>query len=140
LERARQLPEADLPALNRHPDGPPPARAWADRDPVAAARLAQSRAALAEFARAHNIPIENVLSPDSIRRVLWSPPPDPTLASITEALLGLGARQWQVDIVAPILEEAINRPAPPTQAVVADVTGEVGPDRAAGVTAEVTGE
>jgi ribonuclease D len=140
LERARQLPEADLPTLNRHPDGPPPARAWADRDPVAAARLAQSRAALAEFARAHNIPIENVLSPDSIRRVLWSPPPDPTLASITEALLGLGARQWQVDIVAPILEEAINRPAPPTQAVVADVTGEVGPDRAAGVTAEVTGE
>ncbi len=114
LERARHVPEADLPALARHSDGPPPARAWPDRDPVAAARLAQARAALGEFAESHNIPIENVLSPDSIRRVLWSPPPDPTLESISETLLALGARQWQVDITGPILEEAINRPVEPT--------------------------
>jgi ribonuclease D len=140
LERARRVPEADLPALNRHSDGPPPARAWADRDPVAAARLAQARAALSEFARARNIPIENVMSPDSIRRVLWAPPPDPTLESITEVLLALGARQWQIDIAAPILEEAINRPVEPPVEVVAEVTGEDVPDRAGGVSTEVTGE
>ncbi|MEO8557145.1 MAG: HRDC domain-containing protein, partial [Actinomycetota bacterium] len=87
LERARHVPESDLPALARHSDGPPPARAWPDRDPLAAARLAQARAALGAFAEARNTPIENVLSPDSIRRVLWSPPPDPTLESISEALL-----------------------------------------------------
>ncbi|MHB8185919.1 MAG: HRDC domain-containing protein [Dermatophilaceae bacterium] len=116
LERARHVPESDLPALARRPDGPPPARAWPDRDPVAAARLAQARAALAEFAQARSVPIENVLSPDSIRRVLWSPPPDPTLESVAEALLALGARQWQIDIAGPILEEAINRPVEPTVA------------------------
>jgi len=131
LERARHVPESDLPALARHSDGPPPARAWPDRDPVAAARLAQARAALGEFAHAHHIPIENVLSPDSIRRVLWSPPPDPTLESMTEALLALGARQWQIDIAGPILEEAINHPAEPTVEVAAEAVG--------GVTAEVTG-
>ena len=99
LERARLLPETDLPILTPRSDGPPPARAWADRDPVAAARLAQARMVLGQFAEARNIPIENILSPS-----------DSTIDSVTEALITLGARQWQVDIVSPILEEAINRP------------------------------
>jgi ribonuclease D len=113
LERARLLPDSDLPALTVRSDGPPPARAWADRDPVAATRLAQARAALGEFATSRNIPVENVLSPDSLRRLLWVPPTDPTLESISEALLKLGARPWQIDIAAPIIEEAVNRPAEP---------------------------
>jgi ribonuclease D len=113
LERARQLPEADLPALTVRSDGPPPARAWADRDPVAAGRLAQARAALGEFATAHNVPVENLLSPDFLRRMLWTPPGEATLESISGALLKLGARQWQIDIAGPIVEEAINRPAAP---------------------------
>jgi ribonuclease D len=118
LERARLLPETDLPILTPHSDGPPPARAWADRDPVAAARLAQARMVLGQFAQARNIPIENILSPDSIRRVLWSPPSDSTIDSVTAALIALGARQWQVDIVSPILEEAINRPIEATEATI----------------------
>ncbi len=125
LDRARQIPETDLPVLTPRSDGPPPARAWADRDPAAAARLAQARAVLGEFAIARSIPIENVMSPDSIRRVLWAPPPESTLASVAEALFALGARQWQVDIAAPILEEAINRPAPVSVQLNADVPIEV---------------
>jgi len=124
LERARQLPETELPALTVRSDGPPPARAWADRDPVAAARLAQARTALGEFALARHIPVENLLSPDSLRRMLWTPPPDPTLGSISEALLRLGARQWQIDIAGPIIEEAINRPAAPTATPTAEATVE----------------
>jgi ribonuclease D len=111
LQRASQLPESDLPALTVRSDGPPPARAWADRDPAAAARLTQARAALGEFAEAHSLPLENVLSPDSLRRVLWTPPADPTVGSVSAALLELGARRWQIDIAGPIIEEAINRPA-----------------------------
>jgi ribonuclease D len=116
LERARQLPETDLPALTVRSDGPPPARAWADRDPVAAARLTQARSALGDFAQAHQVPVENLLSPDYLRRMLWSPEQyaaESTLDSITRALSGLGARQWQIDITAPIIEEAINRPSAP---------------------------
>ena len=124
LERARQVPEPDLPVLALRAEGPPPARAWADRDPVAAARLARARAVLGEFAQARSIPVENLLSPDSIRRVLWAPPPDSTLESVAEALLALGARQWQIDIAGPILEEAINRPASATADVSVEVTGE----------------
>ena len=113
LERARKLPETDLPALTVRTDGPPPARAWADRDPVAAARLVQARAALGEFAEAHAVPVENLLSPDSLRRLLWTPPAEATLETISGTLRRLGARQWQIDIAGPIVEEAINRPAAP---------------------------
>ena len=123
LDRARHLPEAELPALTVRSDGPPPARAWADRDPVAAARLAQARKALGEFAETHHIPVENVLSPDFLRRMLWSPQQlaaDGTLTSISAALLKLGARQWQIDIAGPIIEEAVNRPAPPAADPAAD--------------------
>jgi ribonuclease D len=122
LERARQIPDADLPALTVRSDGPPPARAWADRDPVAAARLAQARAALGEFAQAHHIPVENLLSPDFLRRMLWVPgqlAAEPTPDYISAALLRLGARQWQIDIAGPIIEEAINRPVTPAGAPIA---------------------
>jgi ribonuclease D len=121
LERSRALPETDLPALTVRSDGPPPARAWADRDPVAAARLAQARTALGEFAAGHNIAVENLLSPDFVRRMLWTPPAEPTLEVISGALLKLGARQWQIDIAGPIVAAAINQPD------------------AVGVTSEVTG-
>ena len=73
VRRANALPEAELPPLTLRADGPPPARAWADRDPVAGARLAQARATLAAFAAAHSMPVENLLSPDPLRRVLWTP-------------------------------------------------------------------
>jgi ribonuclease D len=113
LDRARLLPDAELPALTVRSDGPPPARAWADRDPVAATRLAQARSALGEVALARHLPVENLLTPDSLRRLLWTPPADPTPASISAALLKLGARQWQIDIASPIIDEAINRPVEP---------------------------
>jgi ribonuclease D len=125
LERVRQLPETELPALTVRSDGPPPARAWADRDPVAAARLTQARAAMGEFAQAHEVPVENLLSPDFLRRMLWAPEqyaPGSTLDSISQALHKLGARQWQIDIAAPIIEEAINRPAAPPVPPLAEPT------------------
>ena len=107
VAKAKRIPEHDLPLLTLKADGPPPARSWADRDPVAAARLADARARMAEFAHEHSVPVENVLSPDSLRRVLWTPPEPATEASLREALTTLGARRWQCDISVPIIEAAI---------------------------------
>ena len=38
------------------------------------------------------MPTENLLTPDLLRRVAWSPPDPVTAASIGEALEALGAR------------------------------------------------
>ena len=106
IRRAATIPEDDLPPLTLPATGPPPQRAWADREPVAAARLAQSREKIAEFASEHDVPAENVLTPEVLRRVLWHPPRDLSQESIRLALSDLGARRWQVDITAPIIAAA----------------------------------
>ncbi|HPV91132.1 MAG TPA: ribonuclease D, partial [Ornithinibacter sp.] len=52
------------------------------------------------------IPVENVCSPDPLRRVVWQPPSEPDEAAFTRALLDQGVRAWQAEIVAPMLVAA----------------------------------
>ena len=104
VTRGRHLAEAELPPHSLASDAPPPPRAWADRDPDAAARLALARAGLAELSAQRDVPVENLLTPDTLRRLLWSPPaPD----RLEPALLAYGARPWQVDLTTPLLREAL---------------------------------
>ncbi|MFD8084962.1 HRDC domain-containing protein [Kitasatospora sp. NPDC059722] len=106
VQRGREVPENQLPPAAAPHDGPPPPRAWAEKDPVAAARLSGARSAVSELAEKHNLPAENLITPDLVRRVSWEPPADPGAAGVAAALRGLGARQWQVDLVAPVVAAA----------------------------------
>jgi ribonuclease D len=54
----------------------------------------------------HSVPVENLLQPDLLRRLCWSPPADLDEASIGAALAAGGARPWQVDLVSPVLAKA----------------------------------
>ncbi|WP_225754417.1 HRDC domain-containing protein [Actinotalea sp. Marseille-Q4924] len=107
VQRALGLPDAALPSV-RGPrgDGPPPPRSWADRDPAAAARLTAAREVITGLAEEHAVPVENLLQPDLLRRVCWSPPHPTDAASVHEALLTGGARPWQADLVAAPLAAA----------------------------------
>lgn len=106
---ALALPDDALPAPALASDGPPPPRVWRDRDPVAADRLARVRAALADIAEAHSMPLENLVPPEAVRRWAWDPPEPVTVDSVGSALIRSGARAWQVDLCAAALVEA----APP---------------------------
>ena len=103
-----ELPETDLPQRTVRTQGPPPARSWADRDPEAAARLSAVRSALASVSDRHQIPVENLCSPEPLRRVLWSPPAELTEDAFRAALAAQGVRPWQADIVAPLLVDAFS--------------------------------
>ncbi|HET6651222.1 MAG TPA: ribonuclease D [Nocardioides sp.] len=110
LRTARGLPDEELPPMAARYDGPPPPRAWADRDPVAAARLARARADLKDLAEALTVPVENLLTPDYVRRLMWEPPveDDGSLADLVEARLSaLGARRWQIELTRDVLVTAI---------------------------------
>ncbi len=104
------LPDADLPDLAKRTDTPPPARAWPDRDPAAAARLAQAREALSALSEQHAIPVENLLTPETLRRALWQPPgppgSTPDAEAVVEFLTEQGARAWQVELTAPVIVQA----------------------------------
>lgn len=107
VERAHALPDKDLPTPTAPSTGPPPARSWADRDPPAAARLAASRAVVLELAEQHDLPAENLISPDLIRRLAWEPPSELTPATVSERLTQGGARAWQVGLIAALLADAL---------------------------------
>ena len=111
IKRANALDEADLPVRSPRSDGPPLPRSWAERDPVAARRLALAREEITALAAANSIPVENLLTPDFLRRVLWTPPetrdPEALAAEVAAMLTGFGARQWQVELTGPVLVAAI---------------------------------
>jgi ribonuclease D len=107
LREARELPDRDLPAAAARYDGPPPPRAWAEKDPAAAARLTQARAALTELAKELNLPVENLLTPDFVRRLLWQPPDHADESAVARVLKDFGARPWQIGLTSTILATAI---------------------------------
>ncbi|MFE1550739.1 ribonuclease D [Streptomyces sp. NPDC058718] len=107
VDRARALPESELPQPGQQVAGPPPPRAWADKDPVAAARLSAARTAVSALAEELNLPQENLITPDTVRRVCWEPPTPADADGVAAALAGHGARPWQVGLVTPLLVEAL---------------------------------
>ncbi|AKH87074.1 3'-5' exonuclease [Streptomyces sp. CNQ-509] len=108
VERARALPESELPQPGLPLNGPPPPRAWADKDPAAAARLSAARAAVTARAEELGLPQENLIAPDTVRRICWEPPKEPTEESVAAALTDLGARPWQITQVTPLLTAAVS--------------------------------
>ncbi|MFV6032154.1 HRDC domain-containing protein [Streptomyces sp. NPDC056264] len=111
VDRARALPESELPQPGQQVAGPPPPRAWADKDPVAAARLSAARAAVSALAEELNLPQENLITPDTVRRVCWEPPTPGDATGVAAALAGHGARPWQVELVTPLLVKALTATA-----------------------------
>ncbi|WP_405858590.1 ribonuclease D [Streptomyces sp. NBC_00090] len=111
VDRARALPESELPQPGQQVAGPPPPRAWADKDPVAAARLSAARASVSALAEELNLPQENLITPDTVRRVCWEPPAPADAEGVAAALAGHGARRWQVELVTPLLVEALTATA-----------------------------
>ncbi|MFJ6529377.1 ribonuclease D [Streptomyces longwoodensis] len=111
VDRAKALPEAELPQQGQAVTGPPPPRAWADKDPAAAARLSAARTAVSALAEELSMPQENLITPDTVRRVCWEPPQGVTADSVAEALVSHGARPWQVELVTPVLVTALSAQA-----------------------------
>jgi ribonuclease D len=117
ITRARTSTDAELPDATGGaiPNGPPPAHRWAERDPAAAARLAAARAVVIAIAGASRLPVENLLSPDVLRRLSWDPPQPTDPVTVGAALASYGARAWQVELTAGPVAEAFNagRSKPP---------------------------
>ncbi|MFF5138860.1 HRDC domain-containing protein [Streptomyces sp. NPDC013157] len=108
VDRARTLPDPALPQPGQPVTGPPPPRAWADKDPAAAARLSAARAAVSALAEQLTMPQENLVAPDTVRRLCWEPPQVVDAETVGAALVGYGARPWQVEQVTPVLVAALS--------------------------------
>jgi ribonuclease D len=101
----RDLPVAKLPAT-----GIPNHRTWATRFPEADARLRSVRPAVAKLAETLELPVENLLTPDYLRQVAFTPPEVINADSIAQQLFEIGARKWQVELVAEVIATVLNEP------------------------------
>ena len=116
LDGARTLPDEALPQPVPAGDGPPPANRWAERDPVAAKRLARARAVVQRVSQELSMPPENVVQPEAVRRLAWQPPTPPDdVEKVRAALVIAGVRAWQVALVAEGLAGALVDPPPAAQ-------------------------
>ncbi|MDQ2697177.1 MAG: ribonuclease D [Actinomycetota bacterium] len=100
------LADPEPPNMRGTGDGVPAPRLWADKNPDADRRLKHARAAVTERAEELAIPLENVLTPDTLRRVAWAPPAEVDASTIGAALAELGARPWQIEQLAGIIADA----------------------------------
>ncbi|MCB9417891.1 MAG: ribonuclease D [Mycolicibacterium sp.] len=110
LEAARTNP--DPPDTAEPQNGPPPAARWSKRKPEAAARLEAARSALAEVAARVNVPTENLVSPELVRRLCWDwKETADTTGAVATFLRDGGARSWQRELAVPALARALGTAA-----------------------------
>ena len=103
LDRVAALTRDQLPAKTLPSDGPPPPRTWEARNPEAAARWDAVRPAVVELAEQLELPVENLINPEVLRRVLWQPPVPLTAETVDAALAADLARPWQRELVVPLI-------------------------------------
>ncbi len=114
IERARSLPQSELPPMAPPLTGPPPVGRWARHHPDAAARLTAARAELAALSEEVSVPVENLVSPELVRRLCWDW--DESAGADAEAYIedrfaSGGARPWQRALTAPRLAKALTQAA-----------------------------
>lgn len=107
LDVVARMPESALPPMHVPNDGPPQSRMWPAKNPGAAARLAAIRSTLLTIAERYELPAENLLTPDHLRRLAWRPPSSVTEESVDEALASLGARPWQRELTVKAITNAL---------------------------------
>ena len=111
IASAVALPEDQWPSMRTNADTLPPIKLWRDKFPEKYAPLSHARATIELIAQEYQIPVENLMTPEHVRRICWKPPVGATttlsVSEVEKALAELGARQWQINLVAPALAAAL---------------------------------
>lgn len=111
INAGRAIPESHWPQLRADSDAMPPVKIWRDKFPTKFAPLSHARAAIEKEAERLSVPTENLISPDLVRRLCWTPPEGSTMTlkpdAVISTLAHMGARPWQADIVGPLIAAAL---------------------------------
>ena len=111
IDTALNTPEDQWPPMKSGADTLPPIKLWRERFPEKYAPLTHARFAVETIAQELSIPTENLISPEIIRRICWAPPASSAtgvdVQAVSEAMAKLGARPWQIELVAPSVASAL---------------------------------
>lgn len=126
LNSAYQIDQSHWPEMRARGESIPPPRVWRDKFPIAYIHLAHARLLLGEISLQQKIPLENLISPESVRRVIFNEGNERVIAyshdsqlSVREALKKLGARAWQIELTSDAIARARAETTPPPAPVTA---------------------
>ncbi len=91
--------------------GIPNHKSWERRFPEAHHRLEVIRPLVLALAEEYKLPVENLLTPDYLRRVCFEPQED-----VAAQLASYGARQWQIDLVTEAIQRGLKAAEQPQSA------------------------
>ena len=115
LNHALKTPLDQQPELRVASQSLPPIKIWKDRNPLGYARLTHARAALIELSTQIQIPTENLVTPELVRKICWQDPPTSNSEYqdfVIEQLNKTGARPWQIELVTPAISAALSQTEP----------------------------
>ena len=98
----------------------PPMKVWKERNPLGYARLSHARSNIAALALELDLPVENLVTPELVRKLCWELPKNDQSnyeKYVAEQLKQMGARDWQISQVTPLIAQAL----PQTEPVVVEV-------------------
>ena len=108
IEEALSLSEDQWPLMRTKSDALPPIKLWRDRFPEKFIPLSHARHLLSVAADENQMPIENLLTPELMRRICWNYGGEVAeLPEISSQLAQMGARPWQIEVTAPLLAQAL---------------------------------
>lgn len=100
---------SELPSLKpEKTEALPNHRNWVNKFPEADRRLRLAKAALVELSEKNTVPLENLLTPEILRQLSFTPPAELNLNSISQKMIELGARSWQTKLTSAAVVEAFN--------------------------------
>ena len=119
---AYSIPEEEWPPMRAQGESLPPPRIWMKKFPLAFAHLSHARHQLSLISSELKIPVENLITPEIVRRIAFDDGRERTidpsregeseLGRVRRELADRGARKWQVDIAAPLLVAALTQSKP----------------------------
>ena len=103
------LKATELPSLKpEKTDTIPNHRNWINKFPEADRRLKHAKASLIELSEQKLVPLENLLTPETLRQVSFAPPEDLSPESLARKLSEYGARPWQIELTSRLIVEAFS--------------------------------
>ena len=108
IKEALAMSEDQWPQMRTKSDALPPIKLWRDRFPEKFIPLSHARHLLALAADEKQMPVENLLTPEFMRRICWNfGGASVGESEISHELTQLGARPWQIQVTAPLLAQAL---------------------------------
>ena len=108
IEQALAMNEEQWPLMRTKSDALPPIKLWRDRFPEKFIPLSHARHLIAVAADENHMPVENLLTPEFMRRICWNYGGElANEGEISRELAQMGARPWQIEVTAPLLAQAL---------------------------------